>query len=373
MRLSASQLRIAFGSLRCASAQLALLMEEHGITLEEFFRIKDSELVQLLGAGTSVAASLYDRESALAEAKAEEEFVERHSIRTLFFSDDDYPFRLRECPDAPPLLFMLGNANLNSAHILSIVGTRRPTAYGVQFCEQLIEHTSQAADDLLTVSGLAYGIDASAHQASLATDVPTVAVLAHGLDMIYPAAHRGIAQQIVHQGGAILSEYHRGVKPFRNHFLERNRIIAGLADATVVAESAIKGGAMSTANIAFSYNREVFAVPGRIGDEQSSGCNHLIKIGKAHIATSADDVADTMGWTGPASSKEPMQRHLFPELEPEQRPVCELLRRATSPLTIDEMHAQLRIPIAQLLAILGELEFDGVVVRLPGNRYEAAL
>lgn len=283
--------------------------------------------------------------------------------------DDDYPTRLYAVEDAPIFIYVLGAADLVSRHIISVVGTRKPTAYGIGFSGSLVKDLATYFPDLIVVSGLAFGIDAAAHRGALEAGVTTIGVVAHGLNMIYPAAHRDLARSIIQQGGALISEYPFDSQPYRQRFLERNRIVAGISDVTVVVESDIKGGAMSTANTAFSYSRDVMALPGRISDKLSSGCNHLIRKQKAHIITSPADLIELTGWQPLDLKIDTSQRNLFPELDGDTKIIYEALRFSQEPLTTDRLHMLTLIPMPQLMSILGEMEFDGIIIRHPGNRY----
>lgn len=346
---------------------------ETGLDAETFFTLPDAELHALTGTRKGVDFGMYRREEALVRAARELEFMERHGIRMLYLHDDDYPQRLAEISNPPKVLFVLGDPGfVTTGHILSIVGTRRCTQAGMDFCRRFVEELGPMFPDLWVMSGLAYGIDSVAHMASLGTGRPTGAVLAHGLDTIYPAAHRNLAKDIIAHGGALISEYPTKVTPYRSRFLERNRIVAALADATVVVESEIKGGAMSTANTAFSFSREVFAVPGRPSDTMSSGCNHLIRKNKARMLTTVSDFMEDMDWRPSGIKLDPMQRCLFPELSGDPKTVYDCIRFQREPLTPDAIHSATALPIAKVMAALGELEFDGIVCRLPGNRYEPA-
>lgn len=341
-----------------------------GLDTESFFTISDSELKEITGAVKNADFSLYRREEALALAFEELKFIEKHSIHMLYMHDADYPQRLFEISSPPKLLFVLGNTELNTEHVVSIVGTRRCTQSGIDFTKKFVEDLSPLFPDLWVVSGLAYGIDSVAHAASISAGRPTAAVLAHGLDTIYPAAHRNLAKDIIRHGGALISEYPSGVKPYQSRFLERNRIVATISDATLVIESEIKGGSMSTANTAFSYSRDVFAVPGRPSDMMSSGCNHLIRKNKAQILTSVSDFIEDMDWRPSGIKMEAKQRCLFPELQGDPRTVYDCLRFKLTPMTPDMIHEATTLPISKVMAALGELEFDGIVSRIAGNRYE---
>lgn len=343
---------------------------ELGIDAETFFSIPDRELNSLIGLRKGTDFGMYKREEALARARQEDEFIKRHGIKTLYLHDLDYPQRLAETPNAPKMLFILGNADLSSEHMVSIVGTRRCTQGGMDFCRSFIEELAPLFPDLWVISGLAYGIDSIGHSACMAAGRPTGAVLAHGLDTLYPAAHRNLAKEILATGGALISEYPTGVRPYRSRFLERNRIVSGLTDATIVVESEIRGGAMSTANTAFSFNRDVFAVPGRPSDVMSSGCNHLIRKNKAHLLACVSDFIEDMDWRPAGIRIDPRQRCLFPELDGDSKIVYDCLRFEREPMTPDAIHAATALPVAKVIAALGELEFDGIVVRISGNRYE---
>lgn len=363
-------MKVALPFVRGLTPEVVKRFPEAGISLEDFFELPMGRLSEILNASKPLPIDSYQRGEALNAARGEVDFMERHSIRAIYMHDEEYPWRLFELPNSPSVLFCLGEADLNSDCNISVVGTRRCTRPGMEFCESFIAELGGLFPELTVISGLAYGVDASAHCAALKADRMTVGVLAHGLDMIYPVAHRNLAREIVLKGGALLSEYPSGVKPFKGRFLERNRIVAGLSDATVVIESEIKGGAMSTANIAFSNNREVFAVPGRPSDTMSSGCNHLIRKNKAHLLSSVTDFVSEMDWRPSGIRLIETQRNLFPELEGNTKTVYDYLRFQRGPCSVDAIHGATTLPVSVVLAILGELEFDGVVMRLPGNRYE---
>ena len=364
--------KLATVFLEGLTPEMVAAFPEAGLDAETFFSISDSELNALTGKHKGVDFGMYRREEALFRAAKEQEFIDRHGIKTLYVHDEDYPQRLREITSPPKVLFVLGNTGFTTDHIISVVGTRRCTRAGMDFCKDFINELSPLFPDLWVISGLAYGIDSVAHTAAIESSRPTGAVLAHGLDTIYPAAHRNLAKDIIVHGGALISEYPSGITPYRSRFLERNRIVASLSDATLVVESEIKGGAMSTANTAFSYNREVFAVPGRPGDVMSSGCNHLIRKSKAHILTSVTDFIEDMDWRPAGIKMDPKQRCLFPELEGDAKIVYDCLRFKREPMTPDAIHSATTLPVAKVMAALGEMEFDGIVNRIAGNRYELA-
>lgn len=344
-------------------------MEEAGVGVEEFFISSQQELSIRLNMGVSPMLDRMVRDEALFKARKESEFMERHGIISLSLTDDDYPSRMTDIDKAPVSLFKLGNANLEAEKMLSIVGTRHATAYGTRYVAKLVEDLAPYFPEMVIVSGLALGIDSAAHEAALKAGLPTVAVVAHGLNTIYPSQNRDLAKRILAAGGAIISEYPSGVTPYRSRFLERNRIVATMTDAVLVAESADKGGAMSTAAVASSYGRELLALPGRIGDEMSAGCNRLIRSQKALMAGNAADMIAMLGWKPQAVAVASRQRDLFPELTGPQKLVYDALRQAQEAMAVDALRERTGLPIHDLMAHLGEMEFDGILERLPGNRF----
>lgn len=354
------------------TAETVRQLYEASITAEDVFSMETPRLNEMLGLRPGHGFEKLKLDEALFKARREIDHMKAHHIRASFLMDDDYPVRLSHIPDAPIILYSLGEADLDSRHIINVVGTRKPTPYGVEFTRQIVTDLAAYFPDLIVVSGLAYGIDAEAHKAAMEADAATVAVVAHGLNMIYPAAHRELAKQIIKKGGRLVTEYPFDTNPYRQRFLERNRIVAGLADVTIVAESDIKGGAMSTANTAFSYSRDVMALPGRITDQLSSGCNHLIRKEKARIITSAADLIEITGWQPLDLKVDTTQRNLFPELEGASKLIYETLRYTREPMPTDCLHALTLIPMSQLTGILADMEFDGIVVRHPGNRYSVS-
>lgn len=295
-------------------------------------------------------------------------FVARNGIHVLVRGTDRYPGRLDSCADAPRVLYKLGACPLGMQHTVGIVGTRRATASGIEFTRRLVTDLAARIDNLAVISGLAYGIDVAAHRAALAAGVPTVAVVAHGLDMIYPAEHRDTASRMIAQGGAIVSEYPSATVVHRSNFLARNRIVAGLSDVLVVAESATHGGALVTARHAASYGRTVCAAPARWNDSSGMGCNALIAARKAELITSADDLIKIMGWHGRDAVPE-MPSFDFDGLAPEVRAIVDHLR-ANPDDTVDEMTRALSLSASELGARLMEMEMDDIVVALPGGRYQ---
>lgn len=361
--------KLAFSFLKKANANLVRETENKGVSPEEFFLMPGKELNSRMNFLQDHSFDNMIREEALSNARKELQYDIQHNIQPLFLLDDNYPERLKAIEDAPIVIYKLGETDLESEHMLSIVGTRRPTPYGIEAGSRLVDDIGGYFNDAIIVSGLAFGIDAMAHKKALENDLKTVAVVAHGLNMIYPAEHRNLAREIIKKGGAILSEYPFGVKPYKPNFLARNRIVAALSDATIVIESAIKGGAMSTANFAFSYSRDVMALPGRAFDVQSQGCNLLIRKQKATLIECGADLIEVTGWKPMNIKVVPQQRNLFPELEGEASKIYEMLKFSSEPATVDQICQNIGISASKVIANLGELEFDGIVVRYPGNRY----
>lgn len=351
------------------NAQLVRHMQEAGMTPDEFFAVSQSELSSRLQLGRNVGFDKMVRDEALFNARKESEFMEKHGIVSYSITDEDYPFRLVDIDKAPLTLYKLGHADLNAKRMISIVGTRHSTAYGVGYVDRLVNDLAVYFPQLCVVSGLALGIDSAAHVAALNAGLPTVAVVAHGLNTVYPAQNRNLARRIVASGGAILSEYPFGVKPYKSRFLERNRIVATMTDAVLVAESAVKGGAMSTAAVAASYGRDLFALPGRLTDETSSGCNRLIRSQKAQMAGNAADMTAMLGWQPENMNVPVRQRDLFPELTGTDKVIYDCLRFSSEPMPLDTLRERTGIPISSLMSSLSEMEFDGIVERLPGSRF----
>ena len=311
-----------------------------------------------------------DCPQAVLRAEQEYEFIRKNRISCLSFHDEAYPSRLRECEDAPVVLFFKGNADLNSLHILNMVGTRNATDYGTQICASFLRDLKALCPEVLVVSGLAYGIDIHAHREALANELPTVGVLAHGLDRIYPHVHRKTAVDMLEKGG-LLTEFLSGTNPDRHNFISRNRIVAGMCDATIVIESAEKGGSLITAELAEGYHRDCFAFPGRISDEYSKGCNRLIRDNKASLLLSAEDFVQAMGWNIPMtlSEKVSVQRSLFIELSEEEQKIVAILEKLGN-LQINSLVVEADIPVNKMTALLFELEMKGVIRVLAGGMYQ---
>ena len=329
-----------------------------------------TELPSIVPQVQSALIKALDCPSAHHRAEQELEFITKHHITCIGYHDEDYPARLRECDDAPILLFYRGNTPLNARRVISMVGTRKCTEYGRDLCESFVRDLAAQIPDVLVVSGLAYGIDVCAHRACIKYELATVGVLAHGLDRIYPAVHRNIAAQMVTCGG-LLTEYVSHTEPERQNFLQRNRIVAGMADATIIVESADKGGALVTANIANSYSRCCYAFPGRVSDAYSSGCHRLIRNNQAELITSADDFIESMMWDVAQTNKsKPIQGSLFPKLNAEESSIVTLLEQHPDGLPINTLAIETNLPIHRVSATLFELELQNIVRPLAGSVYK---
>ena len=350
-----------------------LLFEKMGSATEIFkYRQKLKEIIPDANKSTLEALAMIDTH--LKRAEEELAFAQAGHVQCIGYNDEAYPARLRECPDAPILLYYRGNASLNSQHIISMVGTRQITPYGKDLCHTFVKELKQFCPDVLVVSGLAYGVDIHCHRAALEQNMDTVGVLAHGLDQIYPRFHRDTAVQMVQQGG-LLTEFPSRSNADKRNFVQRNRIVAGMADATVVVESAKKGGSLITAEIAESYGRDIFAFPGRIGDTYSEGCNNLIKTNRAGLITCAEDFVKAMGWETECNLKkqlnEGLQQELFPNLTEEELRIVKALEGADSK-QINILSIDTALPIGKLTSLLFNLEMKGVVRLLSGGCYRLA-
>ena len=336
--------------------------------VEGIFKEKQQNLAKIPGIGELLSREIISQ-NVLKRAEQEIEFITKNNIQTYYFTDRDYPYRLKECPDSPVLMYSKGNCNLNNGKFLGIVGTRNATETGKENCKKLIADLAGAQPNIIIVSGLAYGVDICAHKTALDYELSTIGIIGHGLDRIYPEVHRPTAVKMV-QNGALMTEYLSQTNPDKQNFVQRNRIIAGLCDAVVVVESAIRGGALITAEIANDYNRDVFAFPGRVKDEWSAGCNALIKNNKASLIDSAEDILRFMNWEIQDSTKTSIvQTALFLDLSDEEQSIVSLLRQKPDGLQLNELSIQLEKPISKISSLLLELEFKGVVKCLPGNLY----
>lgn len=334
--------------------------------VEAVFRARKRELCKIPGVGEVVADHVVNQD-VLTLAERELLFMEQHGIRPLFYLDKDYPSRLKPYRDSPVMLYYKGEADLNTARTVAVVGTRLPSHQGVAICEEIIEGLKPYG--VTVISGLAFGIDITAHRKCLEMEMPTIAALGHGLDRIYPGQHRHVAARMIRNGG-LLAEYPSGTQPDREHFPMRNRIIAGLSDAIIVVESGASGGSIITAKIGNGYNKDVFAVPGKPGERSSQGCNHLIKTNQAHLLETAADLAYIMRWeeTGSAGG---IQQQLFVELDEQEQLIVNLLNE-NAELGFDALTFECRISQSEMAALLLGLEFKGVIRSLPGKRYVSA-
>jgi DNA processing protein len=330
------------------------------------FSVPRNTLMAIPGVGDHLADRI--RSPGIVErARRELEFISKKGIICLFHGDDDYPERLLDCYDAPLLLYRLGRPCLNASRMISIVGTRRPGSYGLDLCKCLVRDLASMEPELVIISGLAYGIDHCAHKTALEMGLDTVAVLGHGLKFMYPALHRQVAGRITRQG-ALVTDFSGDQKPERNNFIRRNRIIAGLSDATIVVQSGLRGGALITADLANSYHRDVFTFPGRVGDPISAGCNMLIKSHQAALIEGAEDVAYLLGWDSfnPAGKTEPGDFSC--NLSADEMKVTKTIL-AEGRVTIDRLSMRCDIPVNRISGILLDLELQGLIRCLPGEVY----
>jgi len=337
-------------------------------SVEGVFKERQQNLAKIPGIGEILSKEIVSQ-NVLKRAGEEIEFISKNKIETHYFTDRNYPFRLKECADSPILIYTKGNCNLNDGKFIGIVGTRNATETGKDNCKKLVAELATMQPNSTIVSGLAYGIDICAHKAALDAGLPTIGVLGHGLDRIYPPAHRPTAVKML-QDGALLTEYLSQTNPDRPNFVQRNRIIAGLCDALVVVESAVKGGALITAEIANDYNRDVFAFPGRVTDEWSAGCNALIRNNKASLIESAEDLLLFMSWEKQnATSEKTVQTTLFLDLSDEEKEIVSTLRQYSEGIHVNELAIVLARPISRISSTLLEMEFKGLVKCLPGSVY----
>jgi DNA processing protein len=334
--------------------------------VEEVFKQKKHKLLRIPGIGEKIANAITSYKN-FDKAEAEMKFIHKHKIQTLFYLDSNYPSRLKHFQDAPSLLYYLGNADLNNPKIVGVIGTRKASEYGKAFTEQLISELSETG--CLILSGLAYGIDVKAHKDALKYNLPTVGVMAHGLDRMYPSAHSNTAKKMIEHGG-LLTEFPSNTNPDRENFPKRNRIVAGLCDVLIVVETAIKGGAMITAEIANSYNKDVMALPGKINDEFSEGCNHLIKKNKAAIITNTQDLFELMNWDLAKSIKN-SQVTLPLNFTDDELSIISFLREKNK-VGVDDIAFHLQMDSGNLSLTLLDLEFNGVIRSLPGKIFELA-
>jgi len=355
--------QIALTLIEDIGAVQAKNLIEHFGDAPAVFKAKKKELSLIEGIGEVRASKIKSFENFI-EAEDEIKFCEKHHIDIVFLTDNNYPRRLLNCYDPPTVLYYRGNADLNHPKIISVIGTRNNTAYGKQLTEKLIEEMT--ASNILIASGLAFGIDAIAHKAALHNGLPTIGVLAHGLDTIYPSQHKVLAKEMLLHGG-LITEFKRKTKADKHNFPKRNRIVAGMSDATIVIETAAKGGSMITAELAYNYNRDVFAVPGKTTDEKSSGCLKLIQQNKAMLFTDAKQLMECMGWEEKKKQIK-KQRELFIELNSDEKIIVEILKEKEK-MPIDELYLKSNLSSSAVAAALLNLEMHNVLEGLPGKMY----
>ena len=348
------------------SVQAKLLTERFG-SATAIFKANKHELGAIEGFGEIKAAAI-KKFSGFAALNEEISFCEKHHISILFLTDEAYPKRLLNCYDAPTILYFRGNADLNVSRIISIIGTRVNTDYGKQVTEMIVRELQD--QNVLVVSGMAFGIDSIAHKAALQNNLSTVGVLAHGLDMIYPAQHKTLATEMIQKGG-LLTEYPRLTSPDKHNFPRRNRIVAGMADGTIVIETATKGGSMITAELAYNYNRDLFAIPGKLIDSKSAGCLKLIQQNKAAVFTSTQNMMEVLGWTQKTITAN-KQRELFIELTADEQNLVAILQTKET-VHIDELYLKSGLSSSSVAAAMLNMELQNVIICMPGKMYRLAL
>lgn len=356
---------IALSRLQGVSLAMALQLYKAYGSAQAVFELSEPPADMSQKAGKMLMTALSNTKELLEHANEELIYCKEKEIQVIAYNDAAYPTLLRNCEDAPLVLFFLGNADMNATHIISVVGTRRITEYGKDLCRTFCRDLATLVPDALIVSGLAYGVDIHTHRASLENNLATIGVLAHGLDRIYPSIHRQTAAQMTHHGG-LLTEYLTQTQPKPENFVRRNRIVAGMSAATIVIESAERGGALITARLAQDYNRSVFAFPGRVNDQYSQGCNNLIQNNTAGLITCAEDFVKTMGWQ--PKEKKIVQRQLFPQLSEEETLLCQLIAQDNRK-QLNQLVVESGISVANVTALLFNLELKGVLKPIPGGRY----
>ena len=344
---------------------IAKKLINHCGSAEAVFKTKTSQIANIDGVGSILIQNLKNK-SVFEKAEQELQFIKSNEIKVEYFQDENYPDRLKHCIDGPVLLFTSGNIDLKNKKIISIVGTRQITSYGMEFCRKLIEDLAPL--DPVIVSGFAYGVDIFAHQLAMDNNLQTIGVIAHGLNQIYPKTHKKYVAK-VEQNGGFMTEFWSSSNPDKENFVRRNRIVAGISEATIVIESADRGGSLITANIANDYNRDVFAVPGRTTDKYSQGCNNLIKIQKANLLTSAADLVYILNWDIESKAK-PVQKQLFVTLEDDEQKVYDYLLKNGKEL-MDIIALRCDFPIYKISGMLLNMELKGVIRPLPGKLFEA--
>lgn len=333
---------------------------------EAVFRASKRELQKIPSIGPVTIAAIQHSTDPLNRAERELVFMEQQGVKAFFYTDQGYPARLRQCQDGPALFYFKGSSIelLEAERVVAIVGTRQPSEHGKLVCEEIVDGLKSY--NVLIVSGLAFGVDVTAHRKSCALDLPNLGVLGHGLGSIYPSQHRSVAQRMVENGG-LVSEYPHDVQPDREHFPMRNRVISGLSDLVLVIESAVRGGSMITVDCAERHGREIFAIPGRPNDPKSAGCNNLIKNERAKLAETAHDIAIKMRWDEPRQPKQ-TQAQLFSALDPDEIPIVNIIRERPE-IPIDQLALAAQLAPGTLASHILNLEFRGIIRTLPGKRY----
>ena len=357
--------QIALTMLPGIGAVVAKSLISYCGSVENIFKKKKANLERIPGIGSERAGTITNH-NVFEKAEKEVVFIRKHNISTLFYTSKEYPLRLRNCEDAPILIFARGKYELNPERLVAVVGTRNATPYGRSITEQLV--TDLAKFNVSIISGLAYGIDIIAHRACLKNNIPTIGVLAHGLNRLYPQEHRSTAEKMLKNGG-VLTEFTTYTKFAATNFPARNRIVAGMADAVIVVESAIKGGSLITADIANGYNREVFAIPGKANEKYSQGCNEYIRLNKAALAENAEHIAELMGWNTSVQQKTIKQYQIFRDLNNEEKILVDLLKE-NGKTDIDTLTIKTGMPVHKISTTLLNLEFEGMLKALPGKMFE---
>ncbi len=357
--------RIALTKVPKVGAVHAKNLIAHCGSAQAVFNTSKAHLTKINGIGESIADYILTS-SVLNWAEKELDFIEKNKVRVLYHTDSDYPRRLKTQADCPMLLYYKGTADLNAPRIVSIVGTRKPSSYGLRMCEEIVD--GFLPYNTLIISGLAYGIDAAAHKRCLSVRLPTVGIMGTGLQRIYPEEHRSFGLKMCENGG-LLTEYPSDQDPEQKHFPMRNRIIAGMSDAVIVVETAAKGGSMITANMAIDYGRDVFAVPGRVGEFHAQGCNDLLRKRRANLIEQASHVAEQLRWIDMDATKPTAQTQLFLELSDNERFIIDILKKYETNIPIDALSLEAKMNPSQIASLLLTLEFKGVVQTFPGKRF----
>lgn len=363
MSLTSQELRdyLALWSVSGIGSMTSRKIISYASSAQNALQMKQNELLKVPGIGPKLIKEIvkgrhYER------ADEELEFIQKYKIKVTTIFDADYPYRLKQCEDAPLIIFTKGQKLNDDNKYISIVGTRNASSYGKDFCERIISELKEKGHNVVIISGLAFGIDVAAHKAALKNNIPTYGILAHGLDTIYPAPHRNIASEMLENGG-LITEFMHGIFPDKNNFVRRNRVIAGLSDATIVVESDIKGGSLITADLANSYNRDVFAVPGRLSDKYSLGTNKLIKSNRAALIETVEDIEYIMGWE---SAENPRQKKLFQNFSKEEQIIMDFFNEKPE-MNIDTLCRNSGLTMSKVSALLLNLEFAGAIKCRPGK------